>query len=117
MSETIFRFRYFTVHQDKCAMKVGTDGVLLGAWVNPGAANLILDIGTGTGLISLMLAQKSLAEIHAIDVEENSYLQARENFLLSPWFSRMVPIHQSFQEFAASSKDKYDLIVSNPPRS
>src|SRR5437867_4143324 len=115
MSETTFRFSQFTIHQDKCAMKVGTDAVLLGAWVNPSCAKRILDIGTGSGLIALMLAQKSLAEIHAIDIEENAYSQARENFMISPWFNRLNVFHQSFQEFAASTNNKYDLVVSNPP--
>jgi tRNA1Val (adenine37-N6)-methyltransferase len=115
MKETSFHFKYFTVHQDKCAMKVGTDGVLLGAWVDVADAKTILDIGTGTGLISLMLAQKSFSEIHAVDIEENAYNQARENFLISPWYNRLIPFHQSFQEFAANTKSKYDLIVSNPP--
>src|SRR6185369_4397859 len=104
MKEATFRFKYFTIHQDKCAMKVGTDAVLLGAWVNPENAKLILDIGTGSGIISLMLAQKSVSVIHAIDVEENAYEQARENFMLSPWYGRLEPFHQSFQEFASTTE-------------
>src|SRR4051812_3411756 len=104
MSETTFRFKYFTVHQDKCAMKVGTDGVLLGAWVNPSSANHILDVGTGSGLIALMLAQKSSAEIHALDIDESAYQQARENFLISPWYGRLHIFHQSFQDFAAATQ-------------
>src|ERR1043166_5945137 len=115
MGETSFRFRQFTVHQDKCAMKVGTDAVLLGAWVNPGSAKRILDIGTGTGLIALMLAQKSTAKIDAVDIDEEAFLQARENFRISPWFQRLGIYHQTFQEFAQENSDKYDLIVSNPP--
>src|SRR5437660_1245006 len=103
MKEASFRFKYFTIHQDKCAMKVGTDAVLLGAWVNPAKAALTLDIGTGSGIIALMLAQKSLSQIHAVDIEENAYKQASENFLLSPWFERLNPFHQSFQEFANST--------------
>ncbi len=115
MSDTTFRFRQFTVHQDKCAMKVGTDAVLLGSWLRPGCAKKILDIGTGTGLIALMIAQKSLAEIDAVDIDEKAFDQARENFLISPWFGRLHPIHQSFQQFANDSPNQYDLIVSNPP--
>ncbi len=115
MSETIFHFKYFTVHQDKCAMKVGTDAVLLGSWVDPPPDGNILDVGTGTGLIALMLAQKSKAQIDAVDIDEGAYLQARENFLLSPWFFQLTPVHASFQDFAAKSRTQYDLIVSNPP--
>src|SRR5438067_1165650 len=109
MKEASFRFKYFTVHQDKCAMKVGTDAVLLGAWVNPANAKVILDIGTGSGIISLMLAQKSVSEIHAIDIEENACQQARENFLISPWYNRLNSFHQSFQKFADSTNYKYDF--------
>lgn len=115
MSEGTFHFRHFTVHQDKCAMKVGTDAVLLGSWIEPRDAQRILDVGTGTGLIALMLAQKSEALIDAVDIDEGAYRQARENFLLSPWFFQLTPIHAAFQDFAANSKYGYDLIVSNPP--
>jgi tRNA1Val (adenine37-N6)-methyltransferase len=115
MSEDIFHFRYFTVHQDKCAMKVGTDAVLLGSWVDPGDARRILDVGTGTGLLALMLAQKSDAMIEGVDIDQGAYLQARENFLLSPWYFQLTPVHASFQEFAVQATPGYDLIVSNPP--
>jgi tRNA1Val (adenine37-N6)-methyltransferase len=116
MSDSSFHFRQFTIHQDKCAMKVGTDGVLLGSLVRPGNAEKILDIGTGTGLIALMIAQKSNAEIHAVDIDSNSFRQARENFLISPWFYRLVAHHISFQDFAAQQNPmSFDLIVTNPP--
>lgn len=115
MSETSFRFRQFTVHQEKCAMKVGTDAVLLGSWVLPEDSNFILDIGSGTGLIALMLAQKSDAEIHAIDIDENAFQQSKENFRISPWFFRLFPHHISLQEFAKDKAPLYDLIVTNPP--
>jgi len=115
MSESTFRFRHFTIHQDKCAMKVGTDSVLLGSWVQPGAARRILDIGTGTGILAIMLAQKSGAAIDAIDIDEGAYMQARENAMISPWFSRIRAVQLSFQEFADSAPDRYDLVVSNPP--
>jgi tRNA1Val (adenine37-N6)-methyltransferase len=115
MSDSIFRFRQFTIHQEKCAMKVGTDAVLLGSWVDPKFSKYILDIGTGTGLIALMLAQKSTAEIDAVDIDEGSYFQAKENFRISPWYDRVHIFHQSFQQFAENSKKKYDLVVSNPP--
>lgn len=96
-------------------MKVGTDGVLLGAWTSPGNAEYILDIGTGTGLIALMLAQKSDAEIDAIDIDENSCSQASENIAASDWNSRIKVHHCSLQLYILSTSHKYDLIVSNPP--
>lgn len=115
MSETTFRFRQFTINQDKCAMKVGTDAVLLGAWVNANGSERVLDIGTGTGIIALMIAQKSTGIIHAIDIDEGSFHQCKENFRISPWHGRLLPFHISFQEFSEGSEKKYDLIVSNPP--
>ncbi|MCX6291487.1 MAG: methyltransferase [Bacteroidetes bacterium] len=115
MSDSTFRFRQFTVHQDKCAMKVGTDAVLLGSWVQPGLAKHILDIGTGTGLIALMLAQKSTAQIDAVDIDESAYTQAKENFRISPWFERLHVFHRTFQDFSESAGKKYDLIITNPP--
>ena len=96
-------------------MKVGTDGVLLGSWVQPGNVERILDIGTGTGLIALMMAQKSNAVVDAIDIDEDATRQAEENFSLSPWPERLNAWHQSVQEFAAYTRHRYDLIVSNPP--
>ena len=115
MSESSFRFRHFTIHQDKCAMKVGTDAVLLGSWIHPGPAERILDIGTGTGILALMMAQKSQALIDAIDIDEGAFFQARENAMISPWFSRLSITKISFQQFADSTPRQYDLIVTNPP--
>ncbi len=116
MSESHFRFKKFEIQQDRCAMKVGTDGVMLGAWIKP-PKNLkrILDIGTGTGLLALMLAQKSKAMIDAIDIDESSIGQAKENFYNSPWPERLKAIHCSLQNFSNSISEKFDLIVSNPP--
>jgi tRNA1Val (adenine37-N6)-methyltransferase len=113
----MFRFKQFTIQQDRCAMKVGTDGVLLGAWTpvnhNPYS---ILDIGTGTGLIALMLAQRSYAEqIDALEIDENAYEQATDNFENSPWNDRLFCFHAGLDEFVEEPEDKYDLIVSNPP--
>ncbi len=112
-----FRFKQFTIEQDKTAMKVGTDGVLLGAWTsvdnNPFA---ILDIGAGTGLIALQLAQRCNAEvIDAIEIEDNAYEQAVENFENSPWSDRLFCYHAGLDEFVDEIEDTYDLIVSNPP--
>ncbi|MFM9052366.1 MAG: tRNA1(Val) (adenine(37)-N6)-methyltransferase [Bacteroidota bacterium] len=115
MSENTFRFRQFTVHQEKCAMKVGTDAVLLGSWVKPGPSMRVLDIGTGTGIIALMIAQKSIADIDAIDIDEGAYAQAKENFRISPWFERLDIRQISLQEYVEVCDKKYDLIISNPP--
>lgn len=115
MSHSVFHFRQFTIHQDRCAMKVGTDGVLLGAWTHTGSAQRILDIGTGTGLIALMMAQKSHATIDAIDVDGAAAEQAQENCAESPWAERLYVIHDSIQHFSETSTKKFDLIVSNPP--
>jgi tRNA1Val (adenine37-N6)-methyltransferase len=98
-------------------MKVGTDGVLLGAWApiehHPYS---ILDIGTGTGLIALMLAQRSDAEqIDALEIDENAYEQATDNFENSPWNDRLFCFHAGLDEFVDEPEDEYDLIVSNPP--
>ena len=95
-------------------MKVGTDGVLLGAWTQVNNARRILDIGTGTGLLALMLAQRFSAEIDAIEVDRDAAFQAKENVLQSPWSDRIQVIHISLQDFL-KQKRKYDLIVVNPP--
>lgn len=97
-------------------MKVGTDGVLLGAWADATEAANILDIGTGTGLIAIMLAQRApLANIHAVEIDEEASAQATENMLKSPWADRLTCINASIQDFAKQSRQRYDLIVSNPP--
>jgi tRNA1Val (adenine37-N6)-methyltransferase len=115
MPNQTFFFKQFTIHQDKCAMKVGTDAVLLGAWVDPKNAGRILDIGTGTGIIALMLAQKCSAQIDTIDLDENSCIQARENVDNCPWRERINVIHTSLQHFSEDPTHRYDLVVTNPP--
>ena len=115
MSNTTFAFKQFVIQQDKCAMKVGTDAVLLGAWVTPNGSSRILDIGTGTGVIALMLAQKSDAEIFAIDFEKNAFDQAKINVEESIFKNKISVQHQLFQEFVKSCDKKFDLIVTNPP--
>ena len=114
---SIFKFKEFTVNQDRCAMKIGTDGVLLGAWTSVGHKPFsILDIGTGTGILSLMLAQRSFAEaIEAIEIDDDAFEQAAENFENSPWGDRLFCYHAGFIEFVEEIDDKYDLIISNPP--
>ncbi|RVT79597.1 methyltransferase domain-containing protein [Flavobacterium sufflavum] len=113
----MFQFKQFSITQDRCAMKVGTDGVLLGSWTpienNPFS---ILDIGTGTGIIALMLAQRSHAEqIDALEIDEDAYEQATDNFENSPWNDRLFCFHAGLDEFVEEPEDEYDLIVSNPP--
>lgn len=112
-----FQFKQFSLEQDRCAMKIGTDGVLLGAWTpienNPFS---ILDIGAGTGVIALMLAQRSSAEqIDALEIDEEAYEQSVDNFENSPWSDRLFCFHAGLDEFVEEPEDEYDLIVSNPP--
>lgn len=113
MPNSYFQFKQFTIHQDRCAMKVGTDGVLLGAWADTKATERILDVGTGTGLIALMLAQRSSAVIDAIEIDKEAAFQAKENVAKSPWTARINIVYSAFQQF--DTEAKYDLIVSNPP--
>jgi len=112
-----FKFKQFTIHQDRCAMKIGTDGVLLGAWTSlENCPSSILDIGSGTGLIALMLAQRSSAKvIDAIEIDENAYEQCVENFEASPWGDRLFCYHAGLDEMAQEIEKQYNLIVSNPP--
>ncbi|MEM8522695.1 tRNA1Val (adenine37-N6)-methyltransferase [Flavobacterium sp. PL12] len=116
-SITLFQFKQFSVNQDRCAMKIGTDGVLLGAWtpINNNTIS-ILDIGSGTGIIALMLAQRSNAEqIDALEIDEEAYEQSVDNFENSPWSDRLFCFHAGLDEFIAEPEDEYDLIISNPP--
>lgn len=117
MSNPYFRFKEFIVYHDKCAMKVGTDGVLLGAWVDLKEVNSALDIGTGSGLISLMLAQRSESlHIDAVEIDDSAYKQAKENVERSAFSDRICPVLCDFQSFGKRVPlKKYDLIVSNPP--
>ena len=113
MSNSYFKFKKFTIWHDKCAMKVGTDGVLLGAWVNVDNATKILDIGTGTGVVALMLAQRSDAEIIGIEIDSDAAEQASYNANESSWKNRIKIINQDFIHY--NSKELFDVIVSNPP--
>ncbi len=106
----MFKFKHFTIEQDLCAMKVGTDGVLLGAWANGGEH--VLDVGTGTGVISLMIAQRyPQASVTALDIDEGAVLQSRHNVANAGVDSRVLVLHQRVQEHQGS----YDAIISNPP--
>jgi len=115
-----FYFKEFTIDQDKTAMKVGTDAVLLGAWCSlETCPDTILDVGSGTGLVSLMLAQRSDAEtIDAVEIDPNAYEQSVANFEKSDWSDRLFCYHCSYQDFSEEMKEEdeeYDLIISNPP--
>jgi tRNA1Val (adenine37-N6)-methyltransferase len=113
----MFTFKQFSVNQNRCAMKIGTDGVLLGAWSPiPDNCYSVLDIGTGTGIIALMMAQRSLAEqVDAIEIDENAFEQASDNFENSPWSDRLFCFHAGLDELIEEPEDEYDLIISNPP--
>lgn len=115
MPGTSFAFKQFIIKQDKCAMKVGTDAVLLGAWVFPNGSKQILDIGTGTGVVALMLAQKTDAHIDAIDIDNNAFSQASQNASESKFSNQISVIHSSLQEYSKIADKKYNLIVTNPP--
>ena len=113
MSNDYFRFKQFCIHHDRCAMKVGTDGVLLGAWGYV-EGHRILDIGTGTGLIALMAAQRNPeAKVWGIDIDEEAVLQARENIAESPFCSRIECILQDVLAFETG--EHFDAILCNPP--
>ena len=115
-----FHFKKFSIDQDKTAMKVGTDAVLLGAWCSLETyPDTILDVGSGTGLVSLMMAQRSNAEtIDAVEIDPNAYEQNVANFEKSDWSDRLFCYHSSFQDYSEEMNEEeqeYDLIISNPP--
>jgi tRNA1Val (adenine37-N6)-methyltransferase len=114
MANNYFNFKQFTIYHDKCAFKVGTDGVLLGAYANISSAEKILDIGTGTGLIALMLAQRSNAMITAIEPDSESFVQACSNIEGCKWNDRIKAENVLLQNFFPGNQ-KFDLIVTNPP--
>ncbi len=118
MANTYFKFKQFVVHQDRCAMKVTTDSCLFGAWVAEALCQQtssvnILDIGAGTGVLSLMIAQKNNANINSIEIDKESFIQASENITLSPWAHRFQLFHGDIRE--QSFPIKYNMIVCNPP--
>lgn len=116
MANNSFKFKQFEVDQSLAAMKVGTDGVLLGAWVPIIDSGYCLDIGTGTGLLSLMVAQRTeYTQIVAIDIDEDANKQSSLNFSNSKWSDRLVSYHTSLNKFMKSTENKFDTIVCNPP--
>ena len=110
-----FRFKHFTVHQQRDVMRVNTDGVLLGAWVPAPEGHRVLEVGTGTGVVALQLLQRGAAHVDAIDIDQQACEQARENAALSPWANQIQIVQTSFQEYSEQSANTYDLVVSNPP--
>ena len=116
MANSYFRFKQFKVFQEKSAMRVNTDGVLLGAWADVSGVQRILDVGTGTGVIALMVAQRSPnAMVDAVEIDPPSAEEAAGNAARSPWANRIRVVCTSFQDFASCAEFRYDLIVSNPP--
>ena len=113
MANDYFRFKQFTIHQDRCAFKVGTDGVILGSYADVAGTKSILDIGTGSGVIALMLAQRSTASITAIEPDGDSFEQAVENVKKSKWSKRIDVKNTGLQDFNPGMK--FDMIVTNPP--
>lgn len=113
--QQFFQFKQFKVWQNNTAMKVCTDACIFGAFIETYKAQNILDIGTGTGLLALMLAQKTDSQIFAVEIEQNAFIQAKENFEQSLWKKQLQVFHTSIQDFVEETQEKFDLIVSNPP--
>jgi len=112
----VFKFKEFSIQQSKSAMKVGTDAMILGAWTDVSTAETILDIGAGTGILALMMAQRSDAfTIDAVEIDENAFEEAVENFENAPWADRLYCYHTSIQDFVDEIDEKYNLIICNPP--
>ncbi len=115
-SPSIFKFKKFEIVQDNCNMKVNTDGILLGAWSETLGKRTALDIGTGTGIIAIMLAQKNKnIKVTGIDIDKHSLQQAGLNMDNSPYKDRLVAVHSSVQDFLKDRDQRFELIVSNPP--
>lgn len=108
-----FHFKHFSLYHDRSTMKVGTDAVLLAAWVEVKPTDWVLDVGTGCGIIPLMLAQRGVAKVHAVDLDEASALEAAENFQASQWSRQLFAFHADIRKFTMQCA--YDLIISNPP--
>jgi len=114
---SVFQCKQFQVNQDQCAMKIGTDAIVLGAWATvDSSVQSILDIGAGTGILSLMMAQKAPhAFIEALEIEEKAFEQCVDNFEQSPWADRLFCFHASLEEFTEEAEDTFDVVICNPP--
>ena len=108
-----FHFKHFSLYHDRSTMKVGTDAVLLGAWAEVKPTDWVLDIGTGCGILPLMLAQKGITKVHAVDLDEASAMEAAENFQASQWSRQLFAFHADIRKFTMQCT--YDLVISNPP--
>lgn len=118
MASSGFQFKAFYVRHDKCAMKVGTDSIILGSWAQVSGAKRVLDIGTGSGLLALMMAQKTgeSTQIHAIEPEPNAHEQALENVANSPWANKLLVQQAALEQLLSQeSPHQYDVIIANPP--
>jgi len=115
LAKDFFRFKQFTIRQDQCAMKVTTLACIQGSWIPAFLPKKVLDIGSGTGLLSLMLAQKYLCSIDTVEIEGDAFAQLRENVDRSPWSNRIKYHHQDIVSFARQKRKMYDFIISNPP--
>ncbi len=110
-----FHFKQFSLYHHRSTMKVGTDSVLLGSWCNVGNPNKVLDIGTGSGVLAILLASRCDAIVDAIELDPSSAEEAKENFYNSSFSNRLKIIQDDFRIFSSTTKSKYDLIISNPP--
>jgi len=115
MAGNYFKFKQFTVNQEHAVFRITTDSVLLGAWAAVEEASHILDIGTGTGILALMAAQRSDARIVAIEPDRNSFMQAGLNFAASPWHERITLFNTSLQDYRPGGNMLFDAIITNPP--
>lgn len=115
MPQHHFNFKQFRIWQEKSSFKIGTDSVLLGAWASVEGVCRAIDIGSGTGLLSLMIAQRSMAEIVAVDIDKLSAEEAEQNFLNSKWSERLKIIHSDIRNYSDRMRNGFDLVISNPP--
>ena len=115
MGKDAFNFKQFSIQQDRCSMKVGTDSVLLGAWTEVNNEKNTLDIGSGTGILCLMMAQRLEGKITGVELDKDAYEQSIENVKNSPWENRISIFPYAFQFFVAKNSEKFDLIICNPP--